>query len=953
MKLLKYTFVVVFLLGFYFANAQKLINVNPDKNAAPWYAGGLRPLTADDYCFLNSLPQFTVDEKYRNRDIPSSVDNSQQPYFRPIFNQDGGSCGQASGIGYTFTYEINYMRDLTANTVQTQYPTHFTWNFLNGGVGSGSWYFDGWQIIKADGCPNVFDWGGTFYYGGQSRWMSGYQQYYNGMQNRVLDIYAQNVFTSEGLQNLKQWIYDHGDGSPVGGLACFSAGVYGNFTMTNLPSGTPEAGKSVVTSWDADVNHAMTFVGYNDSIRFDVNNDGQFTNNLDITGDGIIDMRDWEIGGLIVANSWGESFGNNGRSYMLYRLLALDLANGGIWSNTVHMIRTKTTCQPLLAAKATIKHSSRDKIRISAGVANDTNALQPEHTLYFPLFSYQGGDFFMQGGSSEADKTLELGLDITPLLSYVNNGSPAKFFLQVDGQDPSEIGNGEVIDFSIIDYTNSETEIICPEHNVAINENGTIYLGVNRTMNFDAPVITTDSLPLATSGESYSYQLVADGGLAPYEWNIEISYQEESMQGNFPQIEEQQLTPSSNDDGFAIQKIDFPFPFYGKTYDSLTISSDGSILFGNNFEYVRNDDNLRSVRTITPYGSDLMLYPETGDGIFYEGDASHATFRWKISLFDHPEVNIDMAVTLYPSGKIEFYYGNDITEGTGWTAGVSDGSGSNFVLASISNTYQIPDGYTTSFQCPEHPMGMSISKDGLLSGTPIENNKSWNVIFKVSDFNYISQTKTLVFSTGNPVYDVVVSPDSLAFLTKEQIAIGLPFTIKNVSTGDATINNIEQFGDFWFIPDQLVEFPYTLHSGDSLVYTVRIDIITDVNLIHDTLDIETEVSTHHLVIWLDTDLIDKVDEIASENNIVFGNPVPNPFREEIAFDLYANEREDVSLYIFNSNGKKVYTVFEGMLLAGNHHFVWNNSNGNLSAGMYYCRLQTPKTVITKKLILLK
>ena len=88
----------------------------------------------------------------------------------------------------------------------------------------------------------------------------------------------------------------------------------------------------------------MTIVGWNDSIRFDYNNDGQFTNNIDITGDGVIDMKDWEIGGLRFANTYGNAnnlWGNNSFAYMMYATLARNYGDGGIWNNSVHIIQNR------------------------------------------------------------------------------------------------------------------------------------------------------------------------------------------------------------------------------------------------------------------------------------------------------------------------------------------------------------------------------------------------------------------------------------------------------------------------------------------------------------------------------------------------------------------------------------------------------------------------------------
>ena len=46
--------------------------------------------------------------------IPASVDNSKLKYFPPLINQIGGSCAQASYIGYMFTYEMNRLLDRDA-----------------------------------------------------------------------------------------------------------------------------------------------------------------------------------------------------------------------------------------------------------------------------------------------------------------------------------------------------------------------------------------------------------------------------------------------------------------------------------------------------------------------------------------------------------------------------------------------------------------------------------------------------------------------------------------------------------------------------------------------------------------------------------------------------------------------------------------------------------------------
>ncbi|MDD4178026.1 MAG: T9SS type A sorting domain-containing protein [Bacteroidales bacterium] len=740
----KHFLLLTFILLTIVAGAQ-VRNINPDPDGDPWYVGGLRELTTADYEMLSKIPQWTAPYHDGTLTLPTQVDNTGNVWFRPIFNQSGGSCGQASGIGYNFTYEIDYARQVPANTTQNQYPTHFAWNFLNGGVGNGSWYFDGWLIVREAGCPTVYDYGGMSY-GGETRWMSGYDLYENAMYNRVLDFYTIDVTTREGIETLKQWLYSRDGGTLPGGLANFGAGITAA-TITTLPYGTHNGGKTVVTSWGPTSDHAMTFVGYDDEIVYDFNNDGQYTDDIDINGDGVVDMRDCEIGGLIMANSWGASWGFQGKAYVMYKLLADPMEQGGIWANMVHLLQAKPDGEPLLTIKTTIKHTSRNKIKIMAGIATDPEATRPEHVRSFPLFNYQGGDFYMKGGSSNSDKTIEIGLDITDLLSWVEPGEESRIFLQIIEQDPYQQGQGEIVSMSVIDYNNGQEETISDMQNINIANNDTTLIWTNAAINFDKVAITTEALPDAAINFPYLAQLEAAGGTQPYAWSLSMAYHEEAVSDPFPAITTNELTPTNDDDGYAMLTLPFDFMFYGETYNELTILTDGAITFDGNFAYVRDDGAIIGNKCITAYCADLMMYPALGDGIFYEGDEASMTIRWKMSKWDMPAFDVDVAVALYPDGRIYFFYNDGITPATDWSAGVSTGDGNSFLIASVAGQMNIPANYAALIQSNPFPAGMEITSGGLFSGTPVAPEGTiYEIPFKVTGYDRISATKMLTFS---------------------------------------------------------------------------------------------------------------------------------------------------------------------------------------------------------------
>jgi len=728
----KLFFYSLLVINLHYLSAQ-IINVNPDPNGEPWYVGGLRIPGEEEMAKIPTVILSQQDLQRQVNTLPTHLDNTTQPYFRPIFSQSNGSCAQSSGVAYNFTYEINRERGTSAAIAANQFPSHYTYDFLNNGSGdNGSWYTDGWDIIKANGCPDLPTYGGDLDTGGPQRWLSGYQNYESGMNNRVKEYFAIDVSTPDGLITLKHWLYDHLENASTGSLVNFSAGISNiGFNMTS---------DNIVTSWGYIANHAMTFVGWDDNISYDYNNDGQITNNIDINNDGVVDMRDWERGALIMVNSWGTSWGNGGKAYVMYKLLAEDMIHGGIVGKRVFGLRVKASQTPQLKMRVKISHNQRNKIKISAGIASDINAASPEFIIDFPLFNRQGGAYSMQGISNNP---LELSLDISRLLSYVPNGTPAKYFLIVNEDDPTSDADGTIYDFAIVDQNNQI--YTCTQHNVNINNNADTVLSISTSIDYDGPQITTTQLTPAQPGQTYSYNMEAANGSPVYQWKILQQYNENTISENYPAVTSQTISTDNDDDGYGMQTLDFDFPFYGQYYNQVYILTDGSITFEPGFSYLRTDSAIKSHKMIGVFASDLMIYPADGDGIFYEGDTNHATFRWKTSLYGNQSADIDVAVTLYPDGKIKFYYGNNITTNLNWAAGISNGNGSARILSLSGNS--TPANHQFELNPEPYPNGMLISENGLFQGTAPNEINTWPVTFKVTDNNDVSSIKTLNFET--------------------------------------------------------------------------------------------------------------------------------------------------------------------------------------------------------------
>ena len=748
-------------------------------------------MTERELTMFENVPVFELSEVQRNRSIPSSVNNADSYYFPYIFYQSGLECGQASSLVYLFTYELAVNRGyyvLFDTPYNKKHITgHFAWNFYNGGSSAGVSSMDTWQVVKSAGSPFTPDWGAEYSSGGASKWLTGYDKYYNAMKNRIVEMYAIPTNTADGIKTLKQWVANHGSDDTQGGMATFYCTYQG--TNGTLPAGTPNAGMAVMTTFSSYVNHSQTIVGYNDSIRYDYNGDGQYTNHIDINGDGVVNVKDWEIGGVIFCNSFGTGWGNGGYAFLPYKKLAeTHTENGGIWNACVYIVHVRDEVFPQLTFKTTIKHDKRNMLRLTAGFNPDLNATTPSNTMSFSIFNYQGGAQYMQGGTtSEANKTLELGLDVTPLLNQMTPNTPYKFFLGVTENDASGTGTGQIQNFSVMDYTGTTVnEIPSGAVNTTIANNTTTYVTAQHSVAFTKPVIATDSVTV-NAFEEFTQQMQATNGKAPYRWEFTKEYLMEEFSAPYPTNSGTAVTLSNTNNGNATIPLPFTFPCFEQNYNQIVVYADGYIAFRvdtYNWPFLKDADNqLRTSRFIAPFRADLVV-----TSLLKETTSNSITLTFSANIASQPANSLQFTVKLYDTGVIEFYYGNMTYTGTNFLSVLSRGDATVFQETAISKTSAANcSNRNFRFIPPAKIEGLSLSYDGVLSGRLEQSMTDAPLSITCCDNNEVKTIKVIPFSS---LYTSSLLITNVAVNANGNTTISAGDTVKL----SITIRNVDQMG---------------------------------------------------------------------------------------------------------------------------------------------------------------
>ena len=415
---------------------------------------------------------------------PDHVNNAETKHFPPVFNQDGGSCGSASRISYMFSYELAAYRDLDGSKPENYYPSHFVWLHTYSPTGITDQGKD--AFVTQVGVPSAATYGGQTYsslYGYQEAsdedfgWMNGYDKWFEAMHNRMLKPvhFSQSIKTEEGREAVKNWLWNHnGDDSFAAGGICgvgvASGGVWKKIPQTETNDKIGVTDMYYVHEWGTQVDHALTIVGYDDRIEFDLDKDGVY-------GEPEAD----ELGAWIIVNSWGD-WCNGGFIYCPYAFAGSAFNNDGEAGNRTfnddfwwpEIYKVRKDYRPLRTIKLTIDYSRRSEMALSAGISADINATEPEKTIPFVHFTYAGDGNYGNGiqheeGSQKpaeapevpmlgrwADgklhtEPMEFGYDLTDLTDGYDMSRPLKYFFIIDTKSWAQ-GKGTIHQASIMDY---------------------------------------------------------------------------------------------------------------------------------------------------------------------------------------------------------------------------------------------------------------------------------------------------------------------------------------------------------------------------------------------------------------------------------------------------------------------------------------------------------------------
>ncbi|WP_413944252.1 C1 family peptidase [Bdellovibrio sp. HCB-162] len=384
---------------------------------------GQAPLVTD-----TSLPEMEFDETQNGAkntntapettalgSAPAQVDNSVLPAFPVIANQGAqGSCVAWATTYYLMSHEVCLTLGCDNKTARARvYSPKWTYNMINGGVDNGSYFSDAFSVLEKHGAALMTDFP---YDGNYLGWDMTSEHWKRAINSRMKASTYTSINTDTGMANVKQML---ANGHVVVVGTYINSWVYRTVQANPNVGSNPFVGQAIATYMNGTVaGHAITIVGYDDTIWTDIN------------GNGAVEPQ--EVGAFKFANSFGNTWKNQGYSWVSYDALRATSTVPGfapagrvqLTQSGVAYYTTYTPYTPKLLAEVNMSHALRSQASLQFGSSSNT-ASSPSATWTPSAFVNRGGGYAFDGTTVEKSGTFYF--DISSLAG--SDVSTQKFYL--------------------------------------------------------------------------------------------------------------------------------------------------------------------------------------------------------------------------------------------------------------------------------------------------------------------------------------------------------------------------------------------------------------------------------------------------------------------------------------------------------------------------------------------
>jgi filamentous hemagglutinin family protein len=257
------------------------------------------------------------------------------------------------------------------------------------------------------------------------------------------------------------------------------------------------------------------------------------------------------------------------------------------------------------------------------------------------------------------------------------------------------------------------------------------------------------------------------------------------------------------DDSYVTYSLPFAFPFYGTTYTTAYIGSNGMITFGTGTsQYWDSITDLALFKIIAPAWNDWITSTTPRKDIYIynvsSGNVSGLAIRWDVARWNNSSLTSQFEALLFTNGNIKFNYGTANYSFAGdVTIGLSNQSANSTIGSALMNLpgFSMNNLRSTAFSYDAGNYTETVSSQSNWIPANIVGNNSGGV----SAPGGINAVRSVNITATNVINDNIdsgvrnITAENLSINAVNGIGSGNPLTtaVHNLNAVNTTANNIE------------------------------------------------------------------------------------------------------------------------------------------------------------------